>query len=38
MKKSFIIAVLFTMTVAVANAQEAFKKVYNENINPDGTD
>ena len=34
MKKSFIIAVLFTMTVAVANAQEALKKVYNENINP----
>lgn len=34
MKKSFIIAVLFSMTVAVANAQEALKKVYNENINP----
>ena len=29
MKKSFIIAVLFSMTVAVANAQEALKKVYN---------
>lgn len=34
MKKSFIIAVLFSMTVAVANAQEVLKKVYNENINP----
>ena len=34
MKKSFIIAVLFSVTVAVANAQEALKKVYNENINP----
>lgn len=34
MKKSFIIAVLMTVAVTIANAQGALKKVYNENINP----
>lgn len=34
MKKSFIIAVLMTVAVTIANAQGALKKVYNENIDP----